>query len=284
MTYNVEYYIILFDTLLIHLWSLTMNNMLTILVVEDDVNVCEKYAEYVETLDDISIISTTNNATTALQKIHTYLPDAIILDLELHYGSGSGFDVLQGLKDSNLEKTPYILITTNNSSSVTYECARQLGADYIFYKHQENYTEKEAINLLKTMKKVIKGTFTGSSPYSLTPEALAMRAHRISNRIIEELNLIGISPKAKGYQYLIDAIELIIEEPRQCLCRIIGEKYDKSDVSVERAMQNAINRAWKTNDIDMLLCNFTAKINSEKGVPTITEFVYYYANKIKNEY
>lgn len=262
----------------------SVDNTLTILVVEDDINVCQKYIEYVDTLDDISIVSITNNATKALQDIRDYRPNAIILDLELHLGSGSGLDVLQGLKDMTSMTNPYILVTTNNSSSITYEYARQLGADYIFYKHQENYTEKDAINLLRTMKNAIKGTLFGSYSLSLTPEALAIRAQKISSKIIDELNLIGISPKAKGYQYLIDAIELVIKEPRQCLCRIIGEKYNKSDVSVERAMQNAINRAWQTNDIDVLLCYFKAKINSEKGVPTITEFVYYYANKIKNEY
>lgn len=49
-------------------------------------------------------------------------------------------------------------------------------------------------------------------------------------------------------------------------------------------MQNAIAKTWRTAPIDDLLKFYTAKINSEKGVPTITEFVYYYANKLKNEY
>ena len=49
-------------------------------------------------------------------------------------------------------------------------------------------------------------------------------------------------------------------------------------------MQNAINRAWKTTDIDDLLRYYEARINSERGVPTSTEFIYYYANKIRAEY
>ena len=49
-------------------------------------------------------------------------------------------------------------------------------------------------------------------------------------------------------------------------------------------MQNAINRAWAISNIDDLLENYTAKISSSKGVPTLTEFIFYYANKIKNEY
>lgn len=61
---------------------------------------------------------------------------------------------------------------------------------------------------------------------------------------------------------------------------MLGEKYKKSDASIERAMQNAINRAWRTSDIDDLLTYYTARIQSQKGVPTIMEFIFYYANKI----
>ena len=48
-------------------------------------------------------------------------------------------------------------------------------------------------------------------------------------------------------------------------------------------MQNAIKSAWRTNDIDDLLTYYTAKINPNRGVPTLTEFIYYYANQITNE-
>ena len=48
-------------------------------------------------------------------------------------------------------------------------------------------------------------------------------------------------------------------------------------------MQNAINYAWGHTPIDDLMLYFTAKIASDKGVPTVTEFVYYYANKIKSD-
>ena len=48
-------------------------------------------------------------------------------------------------------------------------------------------------------------------------------------------------------------------------------------------MQNAINSAWRHTDIEDLLKYYTARIHSDKAVPTTMEFVYYYANKIKDE-
>ena len=107
---------------------------------------------------------------------------------------------------------------------------------------------------------------------------------RIEQRIITELNYIGISPKAVGYQYLIDTIQIVINNPVPNLSTLIGNKYKKTESSVERAMQNAINRAWKQTDIDELIYHYTARIHSEKGVPTTTEFVYYYATKLNSEY
>ena len=48
-------------------------------------------------------------------------------------------------------------------------------------------------------------------------------------------------------------------------------------------MQNAINRTWYTSDTEDLLKYYTARIRSDKGVPTLMEFISYYANKIRTE-
>ena len=73
------------------------------------------------------------------------------------------------------------------------------------------------------------------------------------------------------------------ERIEELLRQLHPETYKKSDASVERAMQNAINRAWRHSDIEELLAHYTARIRSEKGVPTTLEFVFYYANKIKTD-
>ncbi|MDF2843340.1 MAG: hypothetical protein K0R00_1766 [Herbinix sp.] len=261
-----------------------MNKMLSILLVEDDEKTCNEFNEYIDAADDISLIGITNNSTKAIEIIKDFIPDAIILDLELHNGQGNGLILLQELKNLLLDTYPYILITTNNSSPITYDLARKLGADFIMSKHQADYSVVNVINFLRIMKPVIYDRIRFPSAMHSTNELPETKKKRIIQRICSELNQIGVSPKLIGYQYLIDAIQLVINQPMQNLCNTIGEKYAKTDVSVERAMQNAINKAWRTSDIDDLLRYYTVKISSEKGVPTITEFVFYYANKIRNEY
>lgn len=261
-----------------------MDKKLTILLVEDDQAACRDFIDYIEELEDISLIGVTNNSSKAIEYIKDCLPDAVILDLELHHGSGNGLLILKELKQLLPAKYPYVLVTTNNTSFLTFETARQLGADFIMSKHQVDYSIKNVIDFLNMMKPIIHSRHQTAAKEHATTESPEQRNKRIVQRIITELNNVGISPKAVGYQYLIDAIQIIIRQPTQNLCTIIGQKYGKTESSVERAMQNAINKAWRTTDIDDLLHYYTARISSDKGMPTLTEFIYYYANKIKTEY
>lgn len=261
-----------------------MKKPLSVLLVEDDSYVCKQIINIIDNSDDMLLVGVTGDSDKALEYIRDYLPDTVILDLELHKGSGSGLDVLNGLKNDYSTIRPYILVTTNNSSIITYEIARQLGADYIMSKHQDNYSEKAVIDFLRLVAPAIKDRKSNSTISMDINEAPAYYEKRVTRRIISELNLIGVNQKSVGYKYLVDAIFITIKEPTQNICCIIANKYNKTESSVERAMQNAINRAWATSSIDDLLNNYTAKISSAKGTPTLTEFIFYYANKIKNEY
>ena len=239
--------------------------------------------DYISRLDDVTLVASTNNASTAIEHMKEFLPDAVILDLELHQGGGDGLFFLAQLQQLELSKHPYILVTTNNSSNITYESARQLGADFILAKYQENYSAQYVVEFLRIMKKVIfseKGK-TASKITAVKPSE--SKDKRLIQKIQHELNLIGISPKVVGYRYLTDAILATIKEQNTNNIKMLGEKYKKTDDSIERAMQNAINRAWRTSDIDDLLTYYTARIHSQIGVPTIMEFIFYYANKIQNQ-
>lgn len=258
-------------------------NELSILIVEDNPETCKLFVEHADEMDDISIVSITNNSNQALDDIKYYLPNAIILDLELHLGTGNGIELLQKLSTMDLDIYPYILITTNNSSQITYEYVRELGADFIMSKHQNDYSEKNVLEFLRMMKTVIKNKSNKKTNPLQTTEAPILQSKRIQKRIATELNNIGISPKLKGYGYLSDAIFMVIQDSTKNLTTIISQKYKKTESSVERAMQNAINKAWKQTAIEDLEKYYKAKINSGKGTPTLTEFIYYYANKIKND-
>ena len=59
--------------------------------------------------------------------------------------------------------------------------------------------------------------------------------------------------------------------------------YKKSNSTISRAMQNAILHAWRVTPLEDLCTFYTARIDYERGVPTPTELIYYYAEKIRKE-
>ena len=262
-----------------------MDKSLTVLLVEDDPEECRSFVQYVESTDDVQLVGVVNNADKALEYVKDFLPDAIILDLELHKGGGNGISFLVALGKEQSRVSPYILVSTNNISRTTHEQVRQLGADFIMTKSQSDYSAENVIEFLRSLKRIIhdsqkKQQASSKAPNIMSPNEIKKR---LTSRIATEIDLIGISPKVIGRGYLIDHIMLLIEgQPDPVV--IIAEKHGKTDVSVERAMQNAINHAWRSGDIDDLQRLYTARIVSGKGVPTLNEFVYYYSNKIKAEY
>ena len=254
---------------------------MTVLIIEDDEDACEKLRESIEESQHLKFQNCTDQSQEGLEMVRSGLPDVVILDLELHLGGGNGLFFLSELKKTELSHKPYILVTTNNSSNITYEQARNLGADFIMSKHEKHYSPEGVVEFLEIMQETILSTNKASETSVVVSEDA--RRQKYIQRIQRELDFIGISPKAVGYQYLTDAILLNYQDPQPNLCRQLSVKYRKTDTSIERAMQNAINRAWRISDPDDLLEHYTARIRSDKGVPTLMEFVCYYANILKQD-
>lgn len=261
-----------------------MAKRINLLVVEDDNDICLEYEAYCKSLDDVFLIGTSGDSDEALSITKEFLPNAVVLDLELFYGKGSGFDYLTKLDQLHLQILPYILVVTNNLSKVTHAVCRNMGADFIMLKSQPDYSIPTVVNMLRSVINSIPDMKPAQKTCS---PAIKKRIEddynkRLVQRITTELDIIGISARYKGRNYLRDAIEMICHKEQTYICNEVAKKYSKSSASVERAMQNAIDHAWKTTDITTLEEQYKAHVDPKKGVPTLTAFIYYYADKVKN--
>ena len=255
---------------------------LIVLIVEDDPIACRAYREYADRLDDVTLVGVTGEANKALALIKDHLPQAIILDLELQQGGGSGLDVLRGIQNMTLGVKPFILVATINTDDVIQRAVRRAGASYIISKEQSDYSERMCLDFLCSLSGEIQSRYhSGSARDSDTP---ARTRERIISRIHAELSNVGIRNNVLGYKYLTDAILLTIDDPGQNVIEIISRQYGKAPINVFHAMQRAIDHAWHTTNIDTLLEHYKASISSEKGVHTVTELVFYYADLIRPAY
>ena len=101
------------------------------------------------------------------------------------------------------------------------------------------------------------------------------------------IHQMGVPAHIKGYQYLRDAIILVINEVNLLgavtkeLYPMIAEKYDTTPSRVERAIRHAIELAWDRGNTDMISRYFGYTINLEKGKPTNSEFIAMVADRLR---
>lgn len=259
------------------------NKAMALLLIEDDELECQKFKTYVETLDTVKLVGVTNSSAKGIELFKTYLPEAIILDIELHKGQGSGIEFIEKLKENMAEFRPIIVVTTNAVSSILYDKLHEDGADLIFYKKQVDYSPKLIISSVLSLRKTMYKFNTSDRNLEEMQETPAEYETKISNKINTELDLIGISSHLKGRKYIHDAIMYLIKENSsdETVFNHLANEHKKSASSISRVMQTAINYAWRNSAPEDLEMYYLAKVNYNTGVPTPTELVYYYKDKIK---
>lgn len=263
-----------------------MNNdvPMSILIVEDDLNECKKYKEIINNRKDVKLINYTNSSTKAIEICKKYKPEAVILDLELNDGEGNGFEFIENIRKLSSSINTKIIVTTNVHSNSVYNFCHENNVDFVFYKKQQNYSQENVINTLLLLKGYNSSNIINLS--NTKEDTTDSTDKIIKEKINEELDNIGISHHLQGRQYLFEAIYFMIENGEKNQTPIVQHLvsiYKKSSSTISRAMQNAIFHAWRVMPIEDLSNYYTARINYERGVPTPTEFIYYYTDKIKKE-
>jgi DNA-binding NarL/FixJ family response regulator len=259
-----------------------MNKPLTVLLVEDEPLECQAIARYIDATEDVRLVQVTNNANKAIEYTKDYQPDAVILDLELHKGGGNGVFFLKELRKMGSVIFPYILVTTNSTSKATHEQSRELGADFIMVKNQADYSAGSVIEFLRALKVSIQKTRKEKRVSESVMPPAEIKSRRLT-WLDTELNALGFNPRAKGRSYLIMGIPLLADDSSLNIIPVIARKYGITENSVDRAIYNAINSAWKHGDPDEIRKRYTASTRSKEGIPSPVQFIHYYANKLRIE-
>ena len=263
------------------------NKPIRLLLLEDDVLQCETFKNYINTIEEVKLVGITNSSDKALELFKECMPQAVIVDIELHNGQGSGIEFLEKVKENFNYFKPIIIVTTNSASNILYDNLHTSGVDLIFYKQQEDYSPKLVISDLLSLKKSLYKYNNTNKIFESMIETPEEQNKKIEKMINSELDLIGISSHLKGRKYIFDAIMYLIKQEEtktdDTVFNHIAAEYKISASSASRVMQTAINYAWKTSAPDELEIYYTAKINYNTGVPSPTEFIYYYADKIKKK-
>jgi len=101
------------------------------------------------------------------------------------------------------------------------------------------------------------------------------------------MHQIGIPAHVKGYQYIRDAILMVVEDVSLIgavtkeLYPGIARKYNTASSRVERGIRHAIELAWERGNKDSLKRIFGYSMNIERQKPTNSEFIALIADKLR---
>ena len=111
----------------------------------------------------------------------------------------------------------------------------------------------------------------------------------IEDYLKEQITKNGFTDDMLGKKYVIDSI-LIVAKSNDPDIQIskhvfpqIAKKYKKSSDSINRAIYAAIEKAWSITPANVLEECYSSAVGGSNGAPTTREFVFYYANKIKDD-
>ena len=265
-----------------------MKEAINVLLADDSQKLCALVSDYFETQEDINIVDVVHNGEDAIEKIKEIQPDLVLLDVVMPLMDGLG--VLEKINEENLEKTPmFIMLSAVGQEKVT-KSALSLGAEYYMMKPFSYETLAKRIRQLKGRIELIKrennsNTFIrekNSNNYGYQSRVLESEV----TNIIHE---IGVPAHIKGYQYLRDAIIMVINDIEilnsitKALYPAIAEKYETTSSRVERAIRHAIEVAWSRGKMETLDNLFGYTISHGKGKPTNSEFIALIADKLRLE-
>lgn len=107
--------------------------------------------------------------------------------------------------------------------------------------------------------------------------------------ISQALLTLGIPAHLLGYDYLVYALDLTLEDRTLVrhmtggLYPSVARQFNSTASRVERAIRHAIETAWLRGGVDAQIDYFRSSIDPMKGKPTNTEFISAVADRLMVE-
>lgn len=258
-----------------------MGKKIKIVVADDNRNLCQMLQDYLHSLEDLQVVGLAYNGVEAWDMIQAQEPDLVILDLVMP--SLDGLGVLERINARSTAPRPkIIMLTAFGQESLTHQ-AMMLGVDYFILKPFDLEVLGKRIKSL-TQDNAIPST---PVPSSVSPVTSAGSRVNLGAEVTSMMHQIGIPAHVKGYQYIRDAILMVVEDVSLLgavtkeLYPAIAKKYDTAPSRVERGIRHAIELAWERGHTETLKRIFGYSMNIERQKPTNSEFVALLADKLR---
>lgn len=266
-----------------------------VVIVDDNPMILNTLDEVISSEAGLSVIGRADNGKDAIDMIKDTQPDVVLLDLVMP--QMDGITVVENIKKktSMLKNPAFIILSAVGGEQMTEE-AFQAGANYFLMKpFDKDILVNKIRRIGKRPVRPVPGKVLEAPLKAATPEEAAMNREEymkehLETDITKMLHELGIPAHIKGYQYLRDAISMVVRdrEMMEAVTKIlypeIAKKNYTSSSRVERAIRHAIEVAWGRGSLEVIDELFGYTISTGKGKPTNSEFIDLIADKICLDY
>ncbi len=253
-------------------------------IADDNRDFCNILKDFFETQKDIEVAFVVHDGMQAIDNVIKEKPDILILDLIMPHQDGLG--VLERLASFDAHPIPkVIMLSAVGQESITQK-AIGLGAEYYVVKPFD-------LNVLvKRIHQMAGLQSEGETRNSIGRGILQSGEQRTNSLEVDITNIIheiGVPAHIKGYQYLRNAITMVVDDI-DLLGAVTKELYpaiakinNTTPSRVERAIRHAIEVAWNRGKIETINSLFGYTVHNDKGKPTNSEFIAIIADKLRLE-
>ena len=266
-----------------------------VVIVDDNPMILNTLDEVISSEAGLSVIGRADNGKDAIDMIKDTQPDVVLLELVMP--QMDGITVVENIKKktSMLKNPAFIILSAVGGEQMTEE-AFQAGANYFLMKpFDKDILVNKIRRIGKRPVRPVPGKVLEAPLKAATPEEAAMNREEymkehLETDITKMLHELGIPAHIKGYQYLRDAISMVVRdrEMMEAVTKIlypeIAKKNYTSSSRVERAIRHAIEVAWGRGSLEVIDELFGYTISTGKGKPTNSEFIALIADKICLDY
>jgi two-component system response regulator (stage 0 sporulation protein A) len=263
-----------------------MKKQISILIVDDNYEFAKLLYDYIGKNEDMYAAGLACDGVEAVEMIRLLKPDVVILDIVMPNLDGLG--VLEQFQNTQMQKRPLFIVLSAIGQDTFIKKAILLGAEYYIIKPfdvsllvsriRQIYSEKN--NTMYSSSNMGFSYINNKDKYSIDQD------ESVEISVTKSLQRAGISPHMSGYKYLRTAILYAIENPdtlnsvTKVLYPYISQKYNSTPQKVERAMRNAIDKAWKESSFNLsqVLSGYGHKKSKR---PSNSEFIAVIVDRIR---
>jgi len=234
-----------------------------VVIADDNREFGDILCEYLSNQNDIEIVGVARDGLEAFDLITTKMPDIAVLDIIMPHLDGLG--VLEKVNSIQMSKKPLFIILSAVGQDKITQRALALGAEYYVVKP---FDMDVLVSRIRQLKDVNQATVLKSEHISdVKPSYHISSPKNIEVEVTNIMHEIGVPAHIKGYQYLRDAIMMVVKDLdiinsiTKQLYPSIAREYNTTPSRVERAIRHAIEVAWSRGQVDAIDSLFGYTVN-----------------------